>query len=184
MTSSWSKERFKSDKILKILKFLGKFYKLWKNLAFLGNILVRFKILNFFLKKFQNFARCPGKRDAQIPSEMPRQTRCPDAQRDAQANEMPRCPGKRDAQMPSEMPRCHMRCPDVKSVWASGQICIWAYWVWASGLASGPIESGHLGKLASWLAFGYIESWQVYEKVFLQILNNFFMNTFFKKEIF
>jgi len=66
-------------------------------------------------------ARCPGKRDAQMPSEMPRQTKCPDAQR--------------DAQMSHEMPRCHMRCPDVKSVW------VWAYCVWASG----HIESGHLG---------------------------------------
>jgi len=40
--------------------------------------------------------RCPDKQDAQ----MPRQTRCPDAQRDAQVNKMPRCPGKQDAQMP------------------------------------------------------------------------------------
>jgi len=48
---------------------------------------------------------------------MPRQTRCPDAQQDAQTNKMPRCPArcpdKQDAQMPSKMPR-QTRCPDAQ----------------------------------------------------------------------
>jgi len=65
--------------------------------------------------------RCPEKHDAQ----MPRKTRCPDAQIDDQKNKMPRCPArcpdkmrcpevKQDAQTSNKMPRGQTRCPEVK----------------------------------------------------------------------
>jgi len=52
--------------------------------------------------------RCPGKQDAQ----MPRQTKCPDAQW--------------ATQMSHEMPRCHTRCPGSNQS-GSGHIGIWLY---------------------------------------------------------
>jgi len=83
MTSSWSKERFKSDKFLKFFEifeqflknftflwnflanfaFLEKFYIFWKiwqileNLANFGKTLVKFG--KKFLKKFLPFLKCP-----------------------------------------------------------------------------------------------------------------------------
>jgi len=57
MTSSWSKERFKSDKILK------NFEKFWEIFdIFMGNFLIAWKIFSFFgkfekiLQFFKNFA--------------------------------------------------------------------------------------------------------------------------------
>jgi len=57
MTSSWSKERFKSDKILKFLKNFLKNFDI-----FMGNFLIAWKIFSFFgkfekiLHFFENFA--------------------------------------------------------------------------------------------------------------------------------
>jgi len=57
MTSSWSKEHFKSDKILKILKIFGKFFKnFWKNLSNFGKTLENFgKIWEKISKKLAIF---------------------------------------------------------------------------------------------------------------------------------
>ena len=72
---------------------------------------------------------------------MPRQTKCPDAQRDAQANEMPRqtkCPdAKRDVQMSHKKPRCLVSL-------GLGKLAIWANWY--LGLFS--LGSWYLGLLS------------------------------------
>jgi len=184
MTSSWLNWCFEYDKILKILSFknFGKILQFWRNFGkILEKILHFWEIFSLgskfwtFLEKISKFcqmprqmqctdaqanemprwpARCPGKRDAQMPSYMPRcHTRCLDDQRDAQANEMPRCPAicpdvTRDAQVSHEMPRCHTRCPDVTQdaqmshkmprcqislgIWANWHLGILSLGIWAN----------------------------------------------------
>jgi len=69
MTSSWSKEHFKSDKILKIFEIFGKFYIFVKFFGkfcifvnFFGKFCIFGKILHFwknfaFLEKFGKFSK-------------------------------------------------------------------------------------------------------------------------------
>jgi len=134
--------------------------KFWKK--FLKN----FKILIFFkiFKKFQNCifkifqkilkqdaqtnkmprcpARCPSKQDAQ----MPRKTRCPDAQLDAQmSHEMPRCPARcPDAHLGISLASGHLNwhLGILLFRWASGHL-VWLLGIllpiWASCLASGHL---------------------------------------------
>ena len=98
--------------------FFGCLFMIW-NILYLWFLTHRNSIPKFyFLEKISKFCK------------MPRQTKCPDAQRDAQAN---------------EMPRCHLGCP-VKSVWVWADVHLGILTL--GRCASGHIDSGHLGLLS------------------------------------
>ena len=175
MTSSWLNWWFEDGKILKIL-ILENFGKIRQTLFKMPRCQTRCPDVK---QDARCQTRCPGKRNAQMSNEMPRKTRCPDAQ----ANEMPRCPVNypyvtRDAHMSQEIPRCQKRRPYVtRDNPMSQEMPRCQISLGLGRCASGPIESGHLGRCAS----GPIESGQmciwaywVWVDVHLGLLSSFF----------